>query len=114
MLTIFPTPQYLIQECLQMKQTLEYTHYTHKYTHLRILFSIVKEELNKTYEYSLFHKLSKTDNLPLLLPKFLINNKKVERVGSIKFLGVLLDEYLSWKEHIRDTKNKVSKSVGLL
>ena len=35
-------------------------------------------------------------------------------MGSIKFLGVLLDEYLSWKEHIRYTENKVTKSFGLL
>ena len=35
-------------------------------------------------------------------------------MGSIKSLGVLLDDRLSWKEHIRYTKNKVDKSIGLL
>ena len=35
-------------------------------------------------------------------------------VGSIKFLGVILDEHLTWKEHIRYTENKVAKSIGLL
>ena len=44
----------------------------------------------------------------------LINDKELERVGSIKFLGVLLDEHLSWKEHIRYTENKIAKSIGLL
>ena len=44
----------------------------------------------------------------------LINDKEVERVGSIKFLGVLLDEHLSWKEHIRYTENKIAKNIGLL
>ena len=39
----------------------------------------------------------------------LINDKELERVGSIKFLGVLLDEHLSWKEHIRYTENKIAK-----
>ena len=64
--------------------------------------------------YSIFYKPSKTDDdLPLLLPKLLINDKKVERVESIKFLGVLLDEHLSWTEHIRYTKNKVAESIGL-
>ena len=90
---------------------------------------MVNDELEKIYEwfnanklslnagktkYSLFHKPSKTDDLPLLLPKVLINDKEVERVGSIKFLGVLLDEHLSWKEHIRYTENKIAKSIGLL
>ena len=64
---------------------------------LRILFSMVNDELKKIYEwfnanklslnadktkYSLFHKTSKTDDLPLLLFKVLINDKEVERVGS--------------------------------
>ena len=44
----------------------------------------------------------------------LINDKEIERVGSIKFLGVLLDEHLSWKEHIRYTENKIAKNIGLL
>ena len=46
--------------------------------------------------------------------KMLINDKEVERVKSIKFLGVLLDEHLSWKEHIRYTENKIGKNIGLL
>ena len=35
-------------------------------------------------------------------------------MGSIKFPGVLLDEHLSWKEHIRYTENKIAKNIGLL
>ena len=98
-------------------------------TDLRILVSMVTNKLKKIYEwfnanklslnadktkYSLFHKPSKTDGLPLLLLKVLINDKEMERVGSIKFLGVLLDEHLSWKEHIRYTENKIAKNIGLL
>ena len=44
----------------------------------------------------------------------LINDKEIERVGSIKFLGVLLDEHLSWKKHIRYTENKIAKNIGFL
>ena len=44
----------------------------------------------------------------------LINDKEIERVGSIKFLGVLLDEHLSWKEHIRYTENKIAKNIDLM
>ena len=90
---------------------------------------MVNNELKKIYEwfnanklslnvgktkYSLFHKASKTGNLPLLLPKVLITDKEVERVGSIKFFGVLLNEHLSWKEHIMYTENKIAKNIGLL
>ena len=96
---------------------------------LRILFSMVNDEMKKIYEWfnaiklslnadktkcSLFHKPSKTDNLLLLLPKVLINDKEVERVVSIKFLGILFDEHLSWKEQIRYTENKIAENIGLL
>ena len=62
---------------------------------LRIIFSIVIEQLNQIYEWfnvnklllnadkaknSLFHMPSKTDDLPLFLPKLLINDNEVERV----------------------------------
>ena len=62
-------------------------------------FNAKKFSLNadKTMHF-LFHNISKTDDLPLLLPKFLINDNKVERVESTKFLGVLLHEHISWKK----------------
>ena len=65
-------------------------------------------------KYSLFHRPSRRDDLPVLLPKLLIKKHKVERVESIKFLGVLLDENLSWKDHIKYIENKVAKNIGLL
>ena len=43
----------------------------------------------------------KKDDLPLVLPRLLIKNHKIERVKSKKFLGVLLDEKLSRKDHIK-------------
>ena len=33
---------------------------------------------------------------------------------SIKFLGIMLDENISWKEHIKTVENKLSKNIGLL
>ena len=49
-----------------------------------------------------------------MLPKFQINNQPIKRVDSIRFLGVLLNKCLSWKMHIKDIENKVSKNIGLL
>ena len=65
-------------------------------------------------KYSFFHKPSRKDDIPLLLPRLLIKKHKVERVKSIKFLGVLLDENLSWKDHIKYIENKVAKNIGFL
>ena len=53
----------------------------------------------KKTKYSFFHKPSKKDDIPLVLPKLNINNSEIARTESIKFLGVLLDENLSWKTH---------------
>ena len=61
-----------------------------------------KLSLNVTKtKYSFFHKLSKKDNIPLVLPKLTICNNEIKRSESIKFLGVFLDENLRGKDHIR-------------
>ena len=93
------------------------------------MFSLVNQglqKINKWFEanklsfnvgkskYSLSHKRSRKDDLPLLLPRLLMQKHKVERVKSIKFLGVLLDENLSRKDHIKCIENKVAKNIGLL
>ena len=37
-----------------------------------------------------------------------------ERVESFNFLGLIIDEGLSWKKHTDVVKNKISKVVGIL
>ena len=68
----------------------------------------------KKNRYSLFSKPSKKDDIPLVLPKLNINNSEIAQTESIKFLGVLLDENLSWKTHIKYIENKISKNIGIL
>ena len=65
-------------------------------------------------KYSFFHKPSKRDDIPLLLPKLNINNSEIERSECLKFLGVLLDENLCWKERIKYIESKIAKNIGLL
>ena len=43
-----------------------------------------------------------------------IDGKTVKRVSSIKFLGVLIDERLSWSEHVAYIRGKISRSIGML
>lgn len=43
-----------------------------------------------------------------------IDNSNIERVSEIKFLGITIDEKLSWKPHIRHTQSKVSKSISII
>ena len=96
---------------------------------IKTLFDTVNIELQKTRQwfisnklslnvtktkYSFFHKPSKKDNIPLVLPKLSICNNEIKRSKSIKFLGVFLDKNLIWKDHIRYLENKIAKSIGLL
>ena len=78
-------------------------------------FSSLKLSLNadKT-KFTLFDKVIQKDNIPLVLPTLKINNTLIKRVDHIKFLGVLLDENLTWKNHINLIENKTSKSLGIL
>ena len=74
---------------------------------IKTLFDIVNIELQKISQwfisnklslnvtkskYSFFHKLSKKDNIPLVLPKLSICNKRSE---SIKFLLFISKPYLT-------------------
>ena len=50
----------------------------------------------------------------MTLPKLRINYTEIERVQSLKFLGVMIDENLTWKPHIELLENKISKNIGVL
>ena len=84
------------------------------------LFSTMNKELTKIQEwfnanklslnisktkYSFFHPLAWSDRIPLTLPKLEINANTIKREYTMKFLGILLDENISWKAHI-DTKSQ--------
>ena len=50
------------------------------------------------------------------IPEFSIeiNNTKIKRVNEVVFLGVVLDENLSWKPHILHISRKISKSIRII
>ena len=43
-----------------------------------------------------------------------ISNTCLERVNKFKYLGVLLDNTLSWKDHVEYIGNKISSRLGIL
>ena len=65
-------------------------------------------------KWLLFHPLSKRQLLPQTLPNLLIENIHIKREHITKFLGVFIDENLSWKQHINIVSCKISKSIGNL
>ena len=43
-----------------------------------------------------------------------LNGQEMDWVTETKFLGIILDESLSWKPHIYYVRNKISKAAGIL
>ena len=58
----------------------------------------------------LFHQPQKKISKPTLK----INEKIIEFVPYFNFLGMDFNENLSWKPHIDNICNKISRSIGIL
>ena len=61
--------------------------------------------------FTLFHRPQDRDNQPLRLPALKINDYEIKRSSSIKFLGILVDEYLILIDHINILENKTAKKL---
>ena len=121
----FPSSSNLLNSIMFAEDTNLF--FEHK--NIIVLFSTVNRELQninewfisnklslnvKKAKFPFFQKASRRDDLPLVLPKLFINNQVIKRQSSIKFLGILLNEYLSWKEHLKMTENKIAKNIGFI
>ena len=69
-------------------------------------FRANKLSLNVTKTYMLFHKNVTTGKLPLEMPELKLDISILNRKSSVKFLGVMLDENISWKDHIKTIEKK--------
>ena len=43
-----------------------------------------------------------------------INDKTINQHKSVKYLGILIDCHLNWKEHIQQISKKISRGIGIL
>ena len=44
----------------------------------------------------------------------MIGSNNIERKSLIRFLGVMLDEHISWIDHVKTVENKIAKNIGSL
>ena len=51
-------------------------------------------------KYLFFHEQSARDSIPLRLPTITFNTIEIKRESFIKFLGVIIDENITWDKHI--------------
>jgi hypothetical protein len=97
-----------------------------KGSNIRDLERIMNHELSLLSEWLKSNKLSlnvsKTHFILFTSPRKKINyemslnidNNEISKVNHTKFLGVVLDSKLSWKDHVSYIKGKISKSIGII
>ena len=56
----------------------------------------------------------RTINKRIQYPEMKLNNIAIERVSKFKFLGIWLDEYLNWNQHISHISIKLSRINGTM
>ena len=93
---------------------------------LQILSKRINKDLSNLSNWLKTNKLSlniKKTELVLFRPKklkldhsfkFKIDGKRLIPIHSVKYLGVLLDEHMSWNEQIYQIKLKLNRAIGIL
>ena len=90
------------------------------------LISTMNDELEKINIWMKTNKLSvnigktnyiifrpKQKSISMNLP-ILFDTKPIKRVNVVKFLGIFINENISWKCHIDHVCNNISKSIGII
>ena len=78
--------------------------------HISLWLEVSKPSLNneKTH-HMIFHKCKNSFNL-----KLSIDGEPMNEVDKTKFIGVLIDDKLRWRQHIAYVSGKISRGIGLL
>ena len=71
-----------------------------------------KLSLNISKSHYVIFNRNKT--FPPSLNTVMIDSQPLSRQSNTKFLGVLIDEKLNWKDHVLLTQNKLNKQCGIL
>ena len=66
--------------------------------------------LKKT-KYMIFSRKNTEKKLPV---PFLISSKKIEHTDEARFLGVIVDENLTWAKHISTLRTKMARYIGIM
>ena len=88
---------------------------------------IVNDELTKIMKWMKINKLSvniektnymifrkKRKQLPNNIPRLCMDGTSIKKIDTVRFLGVKLDENLSWINHIAHVKSKIARGIGVI
>ena len=60
-------------------------------------------------------KLRNLDIDPSMMPfKLILNNYEIRRVKKTKYLGMIVDDSLTWEDHIDYITLKINRGVGII
>ena len=66
----------------------------------------------KKTKFMMFHYKQKSINN--IVPKLVINKVAIERVEVFNFLGVTIDQHMTWKPHAQKTAAKIACTIGTM
>ena len=89
-----------------------------------LVSNTVRQELNKLHNWLAVNKLSlnsnKTNYMVFGVGRVIsdiamtINQNIIERIYESNFLGIIIDDKLSWKAHIQSVKSKLAKTMSII
>ena len=53
-------------------------------------------------------------NIENSIPNLKICNTPIERVKEFSFLGIIINENINWKSHVRHISKKISQTIGIM
>jgi hypothetical protein len=82
-------------------------------TQFSIWFNSNKLALNdKKTNFIIFSKSSATKYTDT--DTLLFDNHSIKRTNSVRYLGVILDQHLTWHEHVNTVRDKAAKGAGII
>ena len=96
-----------------------------KHKNLNELIRTINISMKRIYSWLVTNRLSLNydKTYPMLfsnripnnykVPKIMLNRKHLKLVDTVKYLGVVFDNKLSFKDHITHITNKISKTIGI-
>src|SRR6218665_2527213 len=92
---------------------------------LDVLFDTMNSELCKIVEWFNINKLSlnsdktnyilfRTPRKKIIVKNLYVNDTPLIQTRATKFLGVIIDQHLSWKDYVALISKKISKNIGII
>ena len=75
---------------------------------------MTQTDYHSTLKKNILWFLTLEKKIPPAKIKIYVRQEEIEQVQKCKFLGVILDSKLNWKDHLKYLSTKVAKTIGIL